>query len=159
MADDRRADPLADDRAPVPDEATAGAFAEHTPESRVDGGRIHARIPIELKVNYRRLNTFLSDYTRNISRGGTFIRTEKPLAVGTLFRFTLSVPTRPSPFELVGEVVWARSGEADPGMGIRFVYTSDEERRSTEESMERLLVENLGASLSEKLLSRGTGRR
>jgi len=31
------------------------------------------RVPIELKVEYKRLNTFFSDYTKNISKGGTFI--------------------------------------------------------------------------------------
>ena len=35
------------------------------------------RMPIELKVEYKRLNTFLSDYTKNISSGGTFIRDRK----------------------------------------------------------------------------------
>ncbi len=33
------------------------------------------REPIELQVSYKRLNTFFADYTRNISRGGTFIGT------------------------------------------------------------------------------------
>lgn len=121
--------------------------------------REHSRIPIQLRVDYRRTNSFLSDYTRNISRGGTFIVTDRPLAVGTLFRFTLSVPSPPQAFELIGEVVWARSEGSEPGMGIRFVYRSDEERRQAEEAMERLLVENLGPSLADKLLSMSPTKR
>jgi hypothetical protein len=32
--------------------------------------RAETRRPIELKVEYKRLNTFFADYTKNISRGG-----------------------------------------------------------------------------------------
>ena len=49
------------------------------------------RAAIELSVEYKRLNTFFADYTRNISKGGTFIRTERPLAIGTEFVFALSI--------------------------------------------------------------------
>ena len=48
-----------------------------------DDRRFGMRAPIELKVEYKRLNTFFADYTKNISRGGTFIATDKPLPVGT----------------------------------------------------------------------------
>ena len=51
--------------------------------------RSHPRIPIELKVEYRKLNTFFADYTKNICKGGTFIRTKRPLSVGTKFLFKL----------------------------------------------------------------------
>ena len=47
--------------------------------------RREARAPIELKVEYKRLNTFFYDYTKNISKGGTFIKTDKPLDIGTIF--------------------------------------------------------------------------
>ncbi|HKO52206.1 MAG TPA: PilZ domain-containing protein, partial [Polyangiaceae bacterium] len=52
-----------------------------------DDRRSGFRAPIELKVEYKRLNTFFADYTKNISRGGTFIATDKPLPVGTDFVF------------------------------------------------------------------------
>lgn len=147
MSDELRTDlPQASPDAPV----LAPASVEH---------RRHSRIPIKLSVDYRRTNSFLADYTRNISRGGTFIVTDRPLAVGTLFRFTLTVPTPPASFELVGEVVWARSDGAEPGMGIRFVYDTDEERQRTEDAMARILVENLGPALAERLLSLGPTRK
>jgi len=136
------------------DRTAAEAAASLPPDNRK-----HERIPIRLAVDYRRTNSFLADYTRNISRGGTFIVTNRPLAVGTLFRFTLSVPSPPTSFELVGEVVWARSDGPEPGMGIRFVYDSDEERQRMEEAMERLLIENLGPALAERLLSLGPNRK
>ena len=46
-------------------------------------GRQAVRAPIELKVDYKKLNSFFADYTKNISKGGTFIKTKKPLPIGT----------------------------------------------------------------------------
>ncbi len=69
--------------------------------------REHARAPIELKVDYKKLNSFFADYTKNISKGGTFIKTKKPLPVGTRFLFKLGVPSCGDAFEITGEVVHA----------------------------------------------------
>lgn len=115
------------------------------------------RLPIELRVEYRRLNSFFADYTKNISKGGTFIRTAKPLPPGTEFVFVLIIPKLPEPLRLNGEVVWttdpARATEEEPpGMGIRFKYVDDAERHATEEIVEALVKEELGGHISERLL-------
>lgn len=115
------------------------------------------RVPIELRVEYRRLNSFFADYTKNISKGGTFIRTAKPLPPGTEFVFVLIIPKLPEPLRLNGEVVWttdpSRATEEQPaGMGIRFKYEDDSERHATEEIVERLVKEELGGHISERLL-------
>jgi type IV pilus assembly protein PilZ len=91
------------------------------------------RAPIELKVEYKRLNTFFADYTKNISRGGSFIATDKPLPVGTEFVFALGVPGMPEPLRLRGKVIWvtptAEATKGNPaGMGIEFQYDADERR-------------------------------
>src|ERR1700716_1018295 len=88
------------------------------------GKRIDGRAAISLRVDYKRLNTFFADYTKNISKGGTFIRTTKPLDVGTEFVFVLSVPSHNKQLELKGEVMWVVSEDkATPdspaGMGIK----------------------------------------
>ena len=80
------------------------------------------RAPIELKVEYKQLNTFFADYTKNICKGGTFIRTKKPLAIGTEFVFKLQVPQLEAPLELHGRVQWTvkpeqADSEHEPGMG------------------------------------------
>src|SRR5690606_15108953 len=87
--------------------------------------RAHPRIPIELRVDYPKLNAFFADYTRNISKGGTFIRTKQPLPKGTRFVFRLSVPTLEAPILLEGEVAWTKEGDEEAGMGIRFLYVDD----------------------------------
>jgi len=70
------------------------------------------RAAIELKVEYKKLNGFFSDYTKNISKGGTFIKTSKPLAIGTEFVFKLFVPFSEQAFELRGEVAWVNTYES-----------------------------------------------
>ena len=125
-------------------------MADDDPRDR----RADERRPIELKVEYKRLNTFFADYTKNISKGGTFIRTGKPLPVGTRFLFKLGVPTRSEPFELLGEVVWSQGDVAEAGMGIRFVYNDDSQRFSFEDLVERLMTDSLGRELTGKLLNK-----
>src|SRR6476469_5394627 len=106
--------------------------------------RVHARAPIELKVDYKNMNSFFADYTKNISKGGTFIKTKKPLPIGTRFVFTLNIPSRPRPYELVGEVAWSRTDGDEPGMGIKFVYDNDHQRADFEASVEGLMSDSLG---------------
>lgn len=114
--------------------------------------REHPRAPIELRVDYRKLNSFFADYTRNISKGGTFIKTARTLPVGTRFLFKLSLPGRAEPFTLSGEVVHARGEGEEAGMGIRFVWAADEDRRAFEQVVEDLMAESLGPVVAQNLL-------
>ena len=114
--------------------------------------REHGRAPIELKVDYKKLNSFFADYTKNISKGGTFIKTKKTLPIGTRFLFRLTVPGRTQPFELNGEVVHASAAGEDAGMGIRFVWNDDSRRTEFESVVEALMAESLGPLVAHKLL-------
>lgn len=112
---------------------------------------------IELTVEYKRLNAFFADYAKNIGRGGTFIRTEKPLPIGTDFTFKLVVPTLVEPIRLRGRVQWivrTEDGATDqePGMGIGFVYENEAERARLSSVVEALMTEQLGRPLFEKLI-------
>ena len=126
--------------------------------------RDHPRAPIELKVEYKKLNTFFADYTKNICKGGTFIKTKKPLDIGTEFLFKLSVPNLEEPLALRGQVKWVmREGEPppegvpadhEPGMGIRFIYETDDQREAVERTVEKLMVDSLGPLLYTKLMGK-----
>jgi type IV pilus assembly protein PilZ len=129
-----------------------------------DDRRENIRVPIELKVEYKKLNTFFADYTKNICKGGTFIRTKKPLDVGTVFVFQLTVPKLKEPIAIRGEVKWVkREGEKsppgvpedhEPGMGIRFIYRDAAERQSLEGAVERMMIDSLGQLLYSKLMGK-----
>jgi type IV pilus assembly protein PilZ len=122
-----------------------------------DDRRGAMRAPIELKVEYKRLNSFFADYTKNISRGGTFIRTERPLDIGTDFVFKLGIPTLGEPLVLAGKVQWVitpeqANSEQEPGMGIGFIFDSEAERERVQATIEELMIEHLGPVLYDKLL-------
>ena len=121
----------------------------------VNGGEKRAaeRVPIELKVEYKRLNTFFSDYTKNISQGGTFIKTQKPLDVGTSFRFLLHVPTLTEPLEIFGHVKWVRETGDEPGMGIEFAFYNEAARQKLHDTVEKLMSQSLGEKISKSLLN------
>ncbi|MBK6846535.1 MAG: TIGR02266 family protein [Proteobacteria bacterium] len=122
--------------------------------------RATPRTPIELKVEYKRLNTFFYDYTRNISRGGTFIKTARPLAAGTQFIFTLVVPQLGPPLSLRGRVKWVVTEDQanrdpvrpDAGMGIEFIYEDDAERERVAGAVEALMIRHLGDRAAMALL-------
>jgi len=131
--------------------------------------RQRQRAPIELRVEYQRLNRFFYDYTKNISMGGTFIKTSKPLAVGTQFLFKLQIPTLSEPLVLRGDVRWilregeTRAGEgpdgaSEPGMGIHFIYDSDEQRAEVEREVEKLMLSSLGPRIYASF-QKGRGER
>lgn len=115
--------------------------------------------PIELQLDYQRLNTFFADYLKNISRGGTFINTKKPLPVGTRFVFVLGVPRISQPLRFDGEVMWVThvddaSKANPPGMGIEIHYATEAERMRMQNTVEELMREELGARLAHRLLGR-----
>jgi type IV pilus assembly protein PilZ len=121
------------------------------------GGR-----PIELKIEYRRLNAFFADYLKNISRGTTVIRSARTLPVGTEFLFQLQVPTLQQPLRLHGVVADllppGTDGAPDGGMGITFLYRHGAGRDEVARVVERLMAESLGTRLAVRL-ARASGDR
>ena len=100
------------------------------------------RLHHELLVAYRTVDGFITDWAVNISRGGIFINTRNPLAVGSVVRLIVSLPDAAFPFDLTGRVI--RVHEFDnpsnqvPGMGIEFMDVDDEKRSRIERFVERL---------------------
>jgi len=124
--------------------------------------RAGSRNAIELNVEYKRLNTFFADYTRNISKGGSFIRTDRPLDPDTEFVFALSIRGLEKPLRLRGRVKWIvkpadATHDSPAGMGIEFQYADPEERRASETVVAKLMASELGEVLTAKLLGRKPG--
>ncbi len=86
-----------------------------------------ARVPLDLDVDCRSedLEGPLRYRAVNIGEGGLFLKTTRPLPVGTRLRCTLTLPDDSEEMTLDTEVAWTRSGPADqvppPGMGLTFV--------------------------------------
>jgi len=127
-----------------------------------DERRSELRRPIELKVEYKRLNTFFADYTKNISRGGTFIKTARPLPIGTEFLFKLYIPGRSEPLTIHGEVQRIVTGDdardmdgdgtPDQGMAIKFVYRQGDPQAEISRTVEAIMTHSLGPRLYQRLM-------
>ena len=133
-------------------------MSEDAPERRAE-----VRRPIELKVEYKRLNTFFADYTKNISRGGTFIKTARPLPIGTEFLFKLFIPGRSEPLTIHGEVqriVNEIEADADgQGMAIKFVYREGDPEAQIARTVEQIMSDSLGPRLYTKLMEQAHKRK
>jgi type IV pilus assembly protein PilZ len=117
--------------------------------------RVHPRAPIELKVAYQRMNAFFADYTRDISKGGIFIKSDSPLELGTEFDFEVMLPKQKEPFHLRGRVQWVNTGPGPQGMGIAFVWENQDARIRFEAVVEDLMMSTLGETLYKQLIERG----
>jgi uncharacterized protein (TIGR02266 family) len=88
---------------------------------------------VELDVDYRIEGTYLFASIADISSCGIFVRTETPLAQGTLLQLCFEAPPTlangDGRFELAGEVVWITADTDRPGMGVRFLEVSAADQR------------------------------
>ncbi|HVG58405.1 MAG TPA: TIGR02266 family protein [Hyalangium sp.] len=99
------------------------------------------RLEYELPVAYKTVAGFVTDWATNISRGGLFINTQKPLPVGTHVKLIVSLPGTEFPFDMTGRVTRVNESHANnqvPGMAIEFVGVDEEKRIRLEEFVERL---------------------
>tara|TARA_B100000902_G_scaffold349133_1_gene357507 strand:- start:68 stop:496 length:429 start_codon:yes stop_codon:yes gene_type:complete len=111
------------------------------------------RAPVEIKVEYHRLNAFIADYTSDISRGGLFVATQDPLEINSECYFTLSFPNCGEPITLQGVVtrVVEADGDEPAGMGVKFVFEDPAEQSALNEVVDEIMVEHLGSELYERL--------
>lgn len=100
------------------------------------------------------MNAFFADYTRDISKGGIFIRTDAPLEMGATLDFNITLPKKPRPIELRGRVAWS---EEKKGMGVQFIWKEDEERIAFETWVEEMMIEALGETLYRRLIEKSAG--
>jgi uncharacterized protein (TIGR02266 family) len=92
--------------------------------------------PITLKIKFKSasIEQFIERYSVDVSRGGIFIRTKEPLAVGTPLRFEFQLQDGTALISGDGTVVWNRAADPNrstvvPGMGVRFdKLTTDSQR-------------------------------
>ena len=107
-----------------------------------DNKRRATRLHHEIPVAYRSVGSFLSDWATNISHGGLFINTRKPLAVGTPVKILVQLPGTKFHYELAGRVT--RITEFDnksnmvPGMGIEFTEVDTAKKQEIADFVDRL---------------------
>jgi len=83
--------------------------------------RQHERRPVALKVSYRSRGDLQRDLATDLSPGGLYVRTSKPLPIGTEVELEVLIDEGDSPIRVHGKVVWVRDPKgALEGMGIQF---------------------------------------
>ncbi len=97
--------------------------------------RTDMRIQKTLSLTYKDDQAFISAYTSNISTGGLFIKTDKPLRLGDQFLLRLQVPSLREPLKISCGVAWVRGPEEatkkEPaGMGLKFIEMSKGDREA-----------------------------
>ena len=96
--------------------------------------RQHERFDYKLDINGSAKHQFFTGFTENISAGGLFMATYHTEPVGTRFRLQFTIPGLAHEFNVNCEVRWVRVYnenapiEQMPGMGVRFLDLTDEER-------------------------------
>jgi uncharacterized protein (TIGR02266 family) len=86
------------------------------------------RAPASIKVKYKSTNMteFVELIGGDVSRGGIFVKTKKPLEPGALLKFEFQLQTGEPMIYGVGRVAWRRTEEGSranlpAGMGIKFI--------------------------------------
>jgi len=126
----------------VKDES-ADDVPERDPSTDLDDGsdlsgaerRRNDRFDVTWQVDCETEDTFLYAYITNISEMGIFVKTDKPLAVGSRLVLRFAPSNEQHPFVLNGIVQWINpvrplGDNPNPGMGIRFesLELADRER-------------------------------
>ncbi len=96
--------------------------------------RDEPRVTKTLTLTFKNKDSFIRAYSADISAGGLFIKTEKPLPEGSRFNLKLNVPGRTEPIQLMAEVMWSRQADAGKaerpaGMGVKFCEIADKNHR------------------------------
>jgi uncharacterized protein (TIGR02266 family) len=83
--------------------------------------RAHMRMPVSLRVTYLSTGDLQKDLVTDLSPGGLFVRTSKPLPIGTEVELEVCIADEDPPMHVRGKVIWLR-GKKGPheGMGIQF---------------------------------------
>jgi uncharacterized protein (TIGR02266 family) len=89
--------------------------------------RAERRVPVALRIRlrYSDVDQFISKFAINISRGGMFLSSRNPKAIGTHLQFEMRLADDSPVIEGTGEVRWIREYDRHQphqphGMGIRF---------------------------------------
>ncbi len=90
---------------------------------------------VKLLLDYPDSESYLYDYSTNLSEGGIFLKTTETLPVGTVISMRFTIPDDINLLEATGVVKWitteedARLHHIDPGIGIEFTHITEDTKR------------------------------
>ncbi len=95
-----------------------------------DEQRASQRVSVTVDIHLASESQFFSGLSGDISEGGLFLSTYRPLPIGSAVDLEFSLPGSDSPLRARGEVRWLREHGSDQprGVGIAFETLEDEDR-------------------------------
>jgi type IV pilus assembly protein PilZ len=109
----------------------AGPLSERAPPS---SRRRALRVATHLDVSFGDADGFAKAYLRNISEGGVYIETERPLAMGNRFELTIHVGKPLRTVDLPVQVVWVNAAPSggsglSKGIGVAFLDLAGDKKK------------------------------
>lgn len=105
-------------------------------EQARDEKRSDGRVPVNQE--FECISDYIAEYVSSISPGGVFIRSKKPLPVGTRVNLQFSVIVDDiETVEGEGEVVRVETGSDETGMGVAFTRLSAESKELIDRIVKR----------------------
>ncbi len=94
--------------------------------------RRYDRAEYVFRVDYSTPEALFNEFAENISEGGLFIKTPRPLEVGTEIVIEFLLPLLDEPIRVRGRVEWHTGlpgvRKSTPGMGVSFQSLSKEDK-------------------------------
>jgi type IV pilus assembly protein PilZ len=105
--------------------------------------REHQRFEVTIPVDCSTKHVFVANHVSNISKGGLFLRSDRPLPIEAEVALVLRLPDVGQSIRAVGRVVWnydlqKGTSRIVPGSGIRFVDMSPADRVTLERYLDHL---------------------
>lgn len=111
----------------------------HAPTTELKSAETERNVA-QVRVEYTNIEDFLVDYTSNQTIGGMFIKTDRPMSVGTPFVLCFQLPGGRSPMMANAEVRWTLPKDVaapmTPGMGVCFDTLQPEDKNFVEEMID-----------------------
>jgi len=106
-------------------------------ELKDQGRRSALRVKARLKVRFKSTESFINEYTTNISKGGLFIRTNKPCELRDKVEIVLVIPGTEIEVTALGEVIHVvgedkATATMPAGMGIQLLELKKEDQEKIE---------------------------
>lgn len=107
---------------------------------------IEERFEVYHRVRFKSGKQFLTEYTENLSRGGMFVASNKPLEPGSLIEAEIEVEGIEQPLKVEGRVAYRLDSEEaqkvgrSGGMGVQFVDLSPEVQARLHQYIQRLEI-------------------
>jgi type IV pilus assembly protein PilZ len=109
--------------------------------------RMDFRVPVSLRVRYHTGETFAHNYISNLSGGGVFISTPKPLPLDSKVKLHIIFEDKNVEIDVEGKVVWENtqggkfSEITKPGMGIKFTNAPKKSQDVIDDIIHSMMVE------------------